>query len=83
MNAESKTDQFFPNPSSLLSREDVAHALHISDKTLRYILFVIRPENIMSLRTSNIPILRYEIYMIWIVDITIYLKKICSQKTKR
>ena len=45
MNAESKTDQFFPNPSSLLSREDVAHALHISDKTLRYILFVIRPEN--------------------------------------
>lgn len=38
---------------------------------------------IMYLRTSNIPILRYEIYMIWIVDITIYLQKICSQKTKR
>lgn len=31
--------------SSLQSREDVAKALYIQDKTLRYILFGIRPEN--------------------------------------
>ena len=38
MNAESKTDQFFPNPSSLLSREDVAHA-YISQIKLFAIYF--------------------------------------------
>lgn len=56
MNAESKTDPFFPNPSSLLSREDVAHALHISDKALRYILFVIRPENIMHFKGKRLQV---------------------------